>query len=122
MPGLFHLGWALLLVLVALGLLSRKRVAGGWLSTVWQVALAGAVVGWGGWLLGTIARDHGPGLELESLRLAPNSAGAVVLGSDEEHEAPDVTFTSSAFAVANVVEKASRESATYPSARIIASL
>ena len=85
MPGLFHLGWAFLLVLVALGLLSRKGVAGGWLSTVWQVALAGAIVGWGGWLLGTIARDHGPGLELESLRLAPNSAGAVVLGSDEEH-------------------------------------
>lgn len=90
MPGLFHLGWALLLALIALGLLSQKQVAGGWRSMVWQVALAGAVVGWGGWLPGMIARDHGSGLELESVRSTPNSAGAVVLGSDEEHVDEDL--------------------------------
>ncbi|MCO4769300.1 MAG: FHA domain-containing protein, partial [Deltaproteobacteria bacterium] len=85
MPSLFHLGWASLLVLLALGLLSRRTSASGWLGTLWQLGLAVGVLAWGASLLGTIAGDHGPGLELETLELTPTAAGAVVLGSSMEH-------------------------------------
>ena len=91
MPSFFHIGWAALLALLALGMLSRREHAGGRLGTAWQVALAAGVIVWGGHVLATIAGDHGPGLEVERIVLRPTAPGAaLVLGSDSAHA--DVTL------------------------------
>jgi cell division protein FtsW (lipid II flippase) len=81
----FHAGWAALLGALALGLLVRSRTGGGWRAVSWQLLLAAGVIAWGGQLLSTIARDHGPGLELERLVLHPGGEDALVLGSSSEH-------------------------------------
>lgn len=86
MPGLFHAGWALLLGLFALGLLSRSRSADGRWGRLWQLSLAVGVIAWGATLLGTIAADRGPGLELERLTLSPTeNRDALILGSSAEY-------------------------------------
>ena len=86
MPSFFHAGWALLLALFALGLLRRRRSAEGSLGLVWQLTLAAGVIAWGAALLGTIAADHGPGLELERITVRPAANRTpVIFGSSSEH-------------------------------------
>ena len=100
LPTLFHLGWAgILLVLVGLALLPSRRqggVRGGAdapsrtarprrPSLLLQLGLAGVVVAWGAWSLATVARDHGPGLEVRGYVLEPPASGpaALSLGTGE---------------------------------------
>ena len=81
MPGVFHLGLvALLLVLGGSLLLRQERPTPR--GVAWQVALALGVILWGGTTLAAIARDHGPGLEVERYTLRPPPHGdAVTLGT-----------------------------------------
>ncbi len=74
LPDAFHLGWlALLLVLGGLTL-APPRV-GRKADVAIQLLLAVAVLAWAGRSLGTIAADHGPGLEVEGYVLTPPVTG-----------------------------------------------
>ena len=88
---LFHLGWAgILLVLVGLALLpSWRRERARRPSLVLQLGLAGAVVAWGALSLATVARDHGPGLEVRGYALEPPQDGSASLSLGTS-EAADV--------------------------------
>ena len=87
LPTLFHLGWAgILLVLAGLALLpSWRRDRLRRPSLVLQLGLAGAVVAWGALSLATVARDHGPGLEVRGYVLEPPAEGpaSLSLGTSE---------------------------------------
>ena len=76
---LFHGGWALLLLLFVLaargGAGSAASPAG---RVALQLGLAVAVVGWTGTVLDTVARDHGPGLEVLGYELRPPAEGPAV--------------------------------------------
>ena len=90
LPGTFHLGWAGLLSVLVLLAMYRGPTWKRGSNVLLQGTLALAVIGWASGTLTAIARDHGPGLEVQGYALTPPEQGppTLSLGTDERADVP----------------------------------
>ena len=90
LPGEYHLGWVGLLAVLTLLALYRGPTWKRGSNVFVQGALALALIAWAASTLSTIARDHGPGLELQGYTLSPPQSGppTLSLGTDARADVP----------------------------------
>ncbi len=90
LPGDFHLAWAGLLALLCLLALHSGPTWKRGTNVAVQGLMGLCVLAWAGSTLLVIARDHGPGLEVQGYTLRPPSAGprTLSLGTDARADVP----------------------------------
>jgi cell division protein FtsW (lipid II flippase) len=90
LPDAFHAGWLALLLLLSLLALNRGPTWKRGTNVLAQGLLALGVIGWAGTALVVVARDHGPGLEVQAYVLRPPTTGPATLslGTDAAADAP----------------------------------